>query len=210
MSILLARRGVGSGKPKYYSAWSEVARNRAHNPNGASTVGATPTASLTVSTTTGFAGHALCVRATRNATGSARLGVPATWAVSTQVTFKIQVRTSVALTSVAISLRRGLDDGSGATAVATVTIPLGESEITYTATTPATGPAGAVPSGIAFVWSGGSVGNTFDVTGVQIEYGASVGTFFSGATTNTDLEQFSWVGTANESPSTNETRTLLP
>lgn len=210
MSVLLARRGVGAGKPKYYSAWTEVRRNRAHNPDGVTTVGATPTATLTVTTTTGFGGHASCVRATRNATGSARLGIPATWAVSTQVTIKFKVRASVSLTSVAISLRRALDDGSGAVALGTITIPAGESEITYTGTTPATGPGGAVPSGIAIVWSGGAVGQTLDATGAQIEYGTSVGAHFSGATADTDLVQNSFAGAANESPSIQETRQLLP
>lgn len=194
----------------YAPPWTLVATNYALTPAGNNLAGFETNGLGTLALVAGWSTWPSCVRHTRASTGSARLGVKVatTLPTSATVTVRVQLRASAAAT-VSFYLRPDTASTTNQVVLATgVTVAAGVSSRTYTVTSPAA--ALSATGGVALVWASGAVNDTLDVTGIQVEVGATVGAFFDGDTADTVADRYSWAGTVKASASTYETAAGLP
>lgn len=191
-----------------YTPWVLTRTNYAVDPN---TTNLTMTSVGTGGTRAEIAGFALSPEAmehTRTSTGTMRIAsrmADATYEQNTLYSVSITLKASENLTNVDVRIRPNVASGTNETQMATVDLMAGEvTTVTGAGITPPTGsPAG---SGVAVIWSSGSIGSTLAITDIIVEKAENTGPLFSGATPNTSVTRTSWTGAATTSTSTLETR----
>lgn len=184
--------------------WSLIATNRVLSPAATQSAGFTvhaPTASLAM--VAGWAGFAQAARLTRTAAGATRHGICADWPAAGTYAVRLLLRASESIAGVNFQFRPNLASSTGAVTVYTATVAAGQSIVQFSGAAPA--PPGGTQLGIAITWNGGTVGQTLDVTGVQMEAGTAVGSYFDGDTADTSTDRYEWTGTVGLSSSTHET-----
>lgn len=191
--------------------WTEARRNYFPDPYATDSTNVTSLVAGTVSTVGDFpAPTTTAYRFTRTVAGTARfaLQVGATMFRNTNGRFRMRARASEA-TTINVWVRPDPASTAGqSTVIATYAVPAGVSEIDITG---AAGTATATATTALVIGiAAGTVGATLDLTDISMETAASgaLGPRFAGNTpSDSDLGQYSWVGTANASQSIYQTRT---
>lgn len=161
--------------------------------------------SMTLSTTTGWAGHASAARTTRVSSAAARMSavVGTALTTATQWTSLLNLRASIPMTGVQFFYRPTASSSSNQVSLGTMTIPAGESVVRLTGAL-ATAPSST--ASITAVWTSANIGETLDMTGITIVQGTYTDGDFSGSMTDTHINGvttlYDWVGATNASAST--------
>lgn len=186
-----------------YSAYTETRRNLFSNPRGTSTSATywSTAANGAYSLVTDMPVVATGLRWTASATAGGRIAMvsgTSTPTAGAPIHFMATIRSSIA-TTLTIQARPTVTSATGAVQLgAVVNLVPGTNNINVTA--PSFTAATTSASGIVLLPGTVLVGSTIDVTSALIEVNS--GAYFDGATPDTNLYDYAWVGTEDLSQST--------
>jgi hypothetical protein len=191
-----------------YTDWVLTRTNYAVDPNTTNLSMVSVGTGGTRAKIEGFALSPDAMEHTRTATGTMRIATrlaDASYEQSALYSASVTVRASEDLTNVSLRIRPNVASGTNEVVLGNFDLVAGEiTTLTGSAITAPTGtPSG---SGLALVWSSGSIGSTLAMTDVIVEKAENTGALFSGATPNTPVSRTAWTGAATTSISTLETR----
>lgn len=197
---MIFRNLVQNGRAAYTSGTVEVRRNIFPDPRGTNAAGWS-TSLGDVSSITDFPGDiATAQRHTRTSGGVAAFrSIIPTLAASTTYAVRLKVRASAVTAGFGLHLRPNMGVPTAqTTVVSNQTLQIGVTEFTAVVTTSDTA---VTAPGFAAVWSGGTTGDTIDMTAVLISPSTVMGGYFDGShSPDPDLTP-SWTGAENASPS---------
>jgi hypothetical protein len=193
-----------------YTPFDVVSRNLALDPSArVATTASWSSDGATASRVAGTTFSATYAARFTATTATVRVGPKASLAASTQHSVRLKARTSKAWTGWTLNYRpSGPTSTTGEVIIATG-LSMSTTPVTLEYTFTTTGTAPGASASVVLISTTASVSDWVEIAEVMVAAGAAAPDFFDGATTDTAIAQYSWVGTADASASTFEARSAI-